>query len=54
MLGDQAGVDAVAGEAVERAVVGVWVDAPEALLGQVGEPGRELVAEQPEQPEHLV
>jgi hypothetical protein len=45
---DQLGVDAVAGEAVERAVVGVAVKAPEALVGQPGGARAELVAEQPE------
>jgi hypothetical protein len=36
LLADQPDVDAVAGEAVEGAVVGVAVDAPEALIGQPG------------------
>ena len=39
------GVDAVAGEAAQRAVVGVGVDAPEALVGQPGRAGAELVAQ---------
>jgi hypothetical protein len=44
----------VAGEAIERAVVGVAVDAPEALVGQPGGARAELVAQKPEQPEDLI
>jgi hypothetical protein len=54
LLADQLAVDAVAGEAVERAVVGVAIDAPEALVGQASRAGAELVAQQPEQPEDLI
>jgi hypothetical protein len=39
------------GEAVEGPVVRYWVYSPEAGLVEVGEAGRELVAEQPEQAE---
>ena len=51
---DELDVDPVAGQAVERAVVGGPVDAPEAGIADVGEPGAELVAQEPEQPEHRV
>jgi hypothetical protein len=54
LLADQVDVDAVAGEAVEWSVVGVAVDAPEALIGQASGAGAELVAQQPEQPEDLI
>ncbi len=37
--GDQAGADPVAGEGVEWPVVGGPVDAPEPLVGQVGQAG---------------
>ncbi len=51
MRDDELGVDAVAGETIERAVVGVAVKAPEALVGQPRGTRAELVAEQPEQAE---
>jgi hypothetical protein len=51
---DELDVDPVAGQAVERAVVGGPVNAPEAGIADVGEPGAELVAQEPEQPEHRV
>ncbi len=52
--GDEVGVDGVAGQAVELAVVGGSGDAPEAGGADVGQAGAELVAEQPEQPEDQV
>lgn len=51
---DRPRVNAVAGEPVEGPVVGVAVDAPEALVGQRGGARAELVAQQPEQAEDLV
>ncbi len=54
MLDDQLRADALAGEAIERAVVGVWVKAPEPLVWQSGGAGAELVAQQPEQAEDLI
>ena len=54
LLDDQLDVDAVAGEAIQRAVVGVAVKAPEPLVGQSGWAGAELVAEEPEQPKDLI
>lgn len=48
--GDEVGVDLVAGEAVERTVVGGAVDAPEPGGADVGQAGAELVAEQPNRP----
>lgn len=54
MPDDQLRVDAVARETVQRAVVGVAVQAPEALVGQSGGARAELVAQQPVQPEDLV
>jgi hypothetical protein len=54
LLDDQVGVGAVASETVQRSVVGVAVPAPEALVGQSGGAGAELVAQQPEQAEDLV
>lgn len=52
--GDEVGVDAVAGDPVQRAVVGVGVGAPEPGVTEVGQAGAELVAEQAEQAEDLV
>jgi len=52
--GDEVGVDAVAGDPVQRAVVGVGFGAPEAGVTEVGEAGAELVAEEAEQAENLV
>ena len=49
VLGDQVDIDAVAREPVQRAVIGALVDAPEPGVADVGEPGTELVSEQPEQ-----
>jgi hypothetical protein len=54
LLDDQLGDGAVASETVQRSVVGVAVKAPEALVGQSGGAGAELVAQQPEQAEDLV
>jgi hypothetical protein len=54
VLGDQPGIDPVAGDPVERPVVGGWVDPPEAGVAQIGQPGTELVAQQPEEPEDEV
>ena len=54
VAGDEIGVDAVAREPVQRAVVGGSVDAPEPGVADVGEPGAELVAEQPEQSDYRV
>ncbi len=54
MLDDQLDVDAVAGESIERAVVGVTVHAPEPLVGWSGWAGAERVAPEPEQPEVLI
>jgi len=51
---DQPGVDAVACEAVQRAVAVVAVEIPEALVGQPRGARAELVAEQPVQAEDLV
>ena len=51
---DQPQVHSVTGDRVERPVVGGWVDAPPALVRQVGQAGRELEPEQSEQPEDLV
>jgi len=51
---DQRGVDAVAREAVQRAVVAVAGEVPEALVGQSCGAWAELVAEQPVQAEDLV
>jgi len=44
----------VAGDSVQRAVVGVGVGAPEPGVAEVGQAGAELVAEQAEQAENLV
>ena len=51
---DELGVDAMAGDTIERTVVGGPVDAPEAGIADIGEPWAELVAQQPEQPEHRI
>jgi hypothetical protein len=51
---DQLRVDAVARETVQRPVVGVTIEAPEALVGQSGGAWAELVAQQPVQAEDLV
>ena len=51
---DQFGVDAVPRQAVHRPVIGGVVDAPEPGLADVGEPGAELVAQEPEQAENDV
>lgn len=51
---DRPGVDPVASEPVQRAVVGLTVDSPEALVGQRGGARAELVAQQPEEAEDLV
>jgi len=51
---DQLGIYAVPREAVQRAVVGSAVDAPEAGITDVGKSRAELVAQKPEQPEHRV
>ena len=53
VLGDEVDVDAVARQPVQRAVISALVDAPEPGVADVGEPGTELVSEQPEQPEYL-
>ena len=54
MGGDELGVDAMAGDLVERAVAGMAVEAPEAGVADIGKARAELVAEHPEQPEDLV
>ena len=46
MLRDQAKVDALRREVVQRAVIGFAVHAPEAAAADVGQAGTELVAEQ--------
>ena len=54
VLGDEVDVDAVAREPVQHAVIGSLVDAPKSGVADIGEPGAELVSEQPEQSEHCV
>ncbi len=51
MPGDEPGVDVVARQPVERAVVGVAVDAPQPLVGQVGQPRCPPVAQRPRKSE---
>ena len=46
MLRDQAKVDALRREVVQRALIGFAVHAPEAAAADVGQAGTELVAEQ--------
>ena len=54
VAGDALGVDAMAGERVQPPIVGAGVDAPETGAADVGEPGAELVAQEPEQAEDAV
>src|SRR4051812_23255651 len=51
---DELDIDAMAREAVEYAVVGGSVDAPEAGVADIGKPWAELVAQEPKQSEHRV
>src|SRR4051812_6410077 len=51
---DELDIDAMAREAVEYAVVGGSVDAPETGVADVCEPWAELVAQEPKQSEHRV
>lgn len=51
VIGDQGWAQAVAGERVEPTVVGGRIQAPEAGAAGVGRAGRELAAQQPEEPE---
>lgn len=51
---DPVEVDAAAGGRVQRPVVGALVDAPQLGVGQVGQLGPVVEAEQPQQPEHHV
>ncbi len=44
----------MAGERVQPAVVGAAVDAPEPGAADIGQPGAELVAQEPEQTEDAV
>jgi len=53
-MGDKIDVDAVARQPVQRAVIGRLVDAPEPGVADLGGPGTELAAKQPEQCEHRV
>src|SRR5450631_1143042 len=47
-------VDPLAGQAVERPVIGLRGHPPRAGFAEVGQPGAELVAQQPEQAEDQV
>jgi hypothetical protein len=48
MLGDELGVDAIAGQRIERAAIGLGIDPPQVGAAGVGEPRAELEAEQTE------
>ena len=51
---DEFWIDVVAGERIQRPVVGTAIEAPEARRAEVCEPWTELVPQQPEEPEDKV
>jgi hypothetical protein len=54
VIADQSKIDGAYAKAVERAVIGFPVDAPQLHITQISQPGTELVAKQPEQAKHGV
>ena len=52
MRRDAIKIDALPCQCVELAVVGLWIDTPEARTADVREAWTEALAQQPEQPEH--
>jgi len=54
VLGSQGDMDAGLGDGIELAVIGCGVDPPEPGTADIGEPGAETIAEQPEQAKHPI
>jgi hypothetical protein len=51
LLGDQFSFHAVRRQAIEHAIIGLWIDTPEAGVAGVGDSGAELESEQIENTE---
>ena len=54
VAGDQLAVDAVSGQAIQYAIVGASIQAPQPGVAQLGQAGAKAIPEEPKRAKHLV
>jgi hypothetical protein len=54
VAGDQLAVDAVSGQAIQYAIIGGAIQAPQPGIAQIGQARTEPIPEEPKRPKHLV